>query len=112
MNKINPHNILDSLPAAQNKEVFKVLSKGKGLKIERIVSCGQATPKDKWLCEKQSEWVILLKGKAQLSFKQDKRNISLKPGDYLFIPANTFHRVEWTSRRQKTVWLAVHFPGL
>jgi len=108
MPKIKIGNIFVNLPAADKREAFRVLAKGRNFKIERIVSCGQATPKNKWLCQKQAEWVMVLKGRARLLFKQEKRKISLKSGDYLFIPANTLHRIEWTSRKQKTIWLAIH----
>ena len=108
MPKIKIGNIFLNLPAADKKEAFSVLAKGRNFKIERIVSCGQATPKDKWLSEKQAEWAMVLKGRARLLFKQGKRKISMKSGDYLFIPANTPHRIVWTSRKQKTIWLAIH----
>jgi len=112
MAKVKIRNIFANFPAAAKKEAFSVLAKGRNFKIERIVSCGQATPKNKWLCQKQAEWAIVLKGRARLLFKHDKRKISLKAGDYLFIPANTPHRIDWTSRKQKTIWLAIHLAGL
>jgi len=108
MPKIISRNIFADLPAAKRAEIFQVLAKGKNFKFERIVSCGQKTPENKWLCEKTAEWVILLKGRARLSFKQNKRAVLLKPGDYVFIPPGTLHRVDWTHPSQKTVWLAVH----
>lgn len=82
--------------------------KGRGLKIERIVSCGQTTPEGRWLCSKTAEWVAVLKGRARLSFKKTQGKFDLKTGDYMFIPAKTYHRVDWTHSKQKTVWLAVH----
>jgi cupin 2 domain-containing protein len=33
----------------------------------------------------------------------------LNPGDYVLIPAHKRHRVEWTDRAVKTVWLALHW---
>lgn len=101
-------NLFSKLPAAKTCEVFQALAKGKGFKIERIVSLGQATPEGKWLCSKSSEWVIVLRGRARLSLKGTSKPLDLKPGDHVFIPAKTCHRVEWTHPRQKTVWLAVH----
>ena len=35
--------------------------------------------------------------------------VVLEPGDYINIPAHVKHRVEWTSRDEETVWLAVHY---
>lgn len=101
-------NIFDDLPAARHGEVFEILAKGIGWKIERIVSRGQKTPKGRWLYEETAEWVILLKGQARLLFKKGRKIFCLKPGDYLLIPPCTCHRVHWTSPKQKTVWLAIH----
>ncbi|MBI4711005.1 MAG: cupin domain-containing protein [Candidatus Omnitrophica bacterium] len=101
-------NIFSRLPAAGKQEAFETLAKGKGFKIERIVSRGQATPGGKWLCSKAAEWVIVLRGSARILFKGSLEKSHLKAGDYVFIPAGTHHRVEWTHPKQKTVWLAVH----
>ena len=108
MGKLKFGNIYSKIPALEDKEIFQTLLKSKKLKIERIVSQGQVTKKDKWLKETRAEWVIVLKGAGKLRFRKDNRLIKLKPGDYIFIPANTLHRVEWTSMREKTIWLAVY----
>ncbi|MDD5237133.1 MAG: cupin domain-containing protein [Candidatus Omnitrophica bacterium] len=92
----------------RKREAFKTLARGKGFRLERIVSKGQATVKGKWLKERSAEWAIVLQGKASLLFKGKKEKCILKAGDYIFIPANTLHRVEWTHPKQKTVWLALH----
>ena len=107
MPKIKCRNIFSGLPAAKKCEVFQTLVRGKGFKIERIVSCGQATPEGKWLCSKTVEWVIVLRGRARLCFK-GARKLDLRVGKHVFIPAHTCHRVDWTHPVQKTVWLAVH----
>lgn len=108
MAKLRIRNIFSELPAAEKREAFQVLLWRRGVKIERIVSCGQATPKDKWLCSKTAEWVIVLRGKARLGFKGVSGKLDLGAGDYVFIPGNTCHRVDWTHPGRKTVWLAVH----
>lgn len=102
-------NIFSKLPSAKKSEVFDILLKQKGIKIERITTLGQTTPAGKWLSEKTDEWVIVLQGKAKLKFVGNKKHILMKTGDYLFIPAGTSHRVEWSDPKQKTVWLAIHF---
>lgn len=109
-------NIFSELPSAQKDEVFDILLKQKNIKIERITSLGQATPKGKWLREKTDEWVIVLQGKAKLKFAENPAlckpkglPYALNKGDYIFIPAGTPHRVEWSDPKQKTVWLAIHF---
>jgi cupin 2 domain-containing protein len=108
MQKIHCRNLFADLPGAKTREVFQTLAKGKGFKIERIISRGQVTPEGKWLCSKAAEWVILLRGRARLLFKGSRTKVSLKAGDSVFIPANTSHRVDWTDPGRKTVWLAVH----
>ena len=101
-------NIYAKIPAAKKKEMFRTLAQNKNLRIERIVSFGQATPENTWLKERRDEWVIVLKGAAELRFQKTRRRVILKEGDYVLIPANTPHRVEWTHPRRKTIWLAIH----
>ncbi len=108
MPKIKSRNIFSGLPAAKKREAFQILQVGKEFKFERIVSRGQATPEGKWLYSKAAEWVMVLRGRAVLSFKRERKSLVLKAGDYIFIPARTYHRVDRTSPMQKTVWLAVH----
>jgi len=108
MSRLKLGNIYSKIPVQQDKEIFETILKNKKLKIERIVSQGQITKKGKWLKSKRHEWVMVLKGAGKLRFQQGNRLVSLKAGDYLLIPANTSHRVEWTSLREKTIWLAVH----
>ena len=110
MRKIKTGNIYSKIPRVKDKEAFQALLVSKKLKIERIVSQGQVTEKGKWFKEAHNEWVILLEGLAKLRFLKDNSLIKLKAGDYILIPANTFHRVEWVSSRKKTIWLAVHYP--
>ena len=72
--------------------------------IERILS--SAKPELLLYDQTQDEWVVLLQGHAQLWV--DGVDRSLGPGDYLFIPAHTPHRVISTSAEPPCVWLAVH----
>ena len=34
-----------------------------------------------------------------------------RQGDYIFIPAHTYHRITWTRPKQQTVWLAIHLDA-
>jgi len=102
-------NIFARLPRIKNKEIFQELVKNKKFLLERIISLGQKTPEGRWLKESRDEWVIVLKGNAVLRFQDRKELMKLKAGDYVLIPKNTRHRVEWTSPNRKTVWLALHF---
>jgi cupin 2 domain-containing protein len=106
--KIKNHNVFCRLPPVKKRESFRTLLKTRGVKIERIVSRGQATSPGKWLCSKTGEWVMVLRGDARLLFEGERKSQNLKAGDYVWIPAKTRHRVEWTHPKRKTVWLAVH----
>ncbi len=101
-------NIYSKITTRKDKEIFQTLLVNNKLKIERIISQGQVTEKGKWLKEAHDEWVIVLKGAGKLRFRKDNRLVKLTEGDYILIPANTPHRVEWTHPKQKTIWLAVH----
>lgn len=108
--KINKvYNVYKGLPSAKVKEAVEKIVSGKGVKIERITSLGQATKQGKWLKSRRNEWVILLKGKAKLSFRLDGNLVEMRPGDHIFIPAGTSHRVDWTTSKEKSVWVAVLF---
>ncbi|MDD3089977.1 MAG: hypothetical protein PHT95_08570 [Candidatus Omnitrophica bacterium] len=102
-------NIYKRLPDAGKTEIFEKLFDKKGVRIERITSFGQSTPKGEWLKEKKNEWVILLMGRAKIRFRKKRKGILLAPGDHVFIPSGCEHRVDRTSLREKTLWLAVHF---
>ncbi len=88
-------------------EVFEILVQTEQLRIERIISTGQATPPDQWYDQEQDEWVILLQGQAIISY-EDGRKVLLTAGDYLLITAHEKHRVEQTSADPPCIWLAIH----
>jgi cupin 2 domain-containing protein len=52
---------------------------------------------------------MILQGTAGLLFDGDEEAVVLKPGDYLNIPAHKKHRVLWTDKTEKTIWLAIHY---
>jgi len=106
---MKPVNLFADIPKVFEKEIFETLAKSPNLKIERILSQGQATPPGQWYDQDWNEWVILLKGRAGLLFDGETNIIELSPGDYLNIPAHRRHRVEWTDSQQPTVWLAIHY---
>lgn len=108
MNKIEKKNFLMDLPFSSADEIFESIVERDDIKIERIISEGQATSEGYWFDQDQHEFVLLLKGKAQLSFEDDQP-VVLNPGDYIIIPAHKKHRVEWTSKIEKTIWLTVFY---
>ena len=102
-----PGNLLCDLPDAGAGEVGDTIFALPGLRIERIVSHGQASPPGFWYDQKEDEWVLLLKGAARLRFADEEADRSLAPGDCVHIAAHRRHRVSWTDPLHPTVWLAV-----
>jgi cupin 2 domain-containing protein len=102
-------NLLDTLPDARAAEVIEALLSRDGVRIERIVSLGQASPPGFWYDEPHGEWVLLLRGAALLRFADEEAPRRLGPGDFVDIAAHRRHRVEWTAPDEPTVWLAVHY---
>jgi cupin 2 domain-containing protein len=105
-------NLFAYLPAngdASAAETFTELLARPGLRIERIVSTGQASPPGFWFDQPQNEWVVVLQGAAGLSFEDTTDIVTLRPGDFVEIAAHRRHRVEWTALGETTVWLAIHY---
>ncbi len=108
---VPPTNLFADLAASRDAEQFTDLLATSGLRLERIVSLGQATPPGEWLDQDRAEWVILLRGAARLSFEGENDVRELKPGDYVTLPAHCRHRVEWTTPDEPTIWLALHYAA-
>jgi cupin 2 domain-containing protein len=104
-------NLFSPLPAADTAELFDELLTRPGLRLERIVSCGQTTPEGEWYDQEGDEWVLLLAGAAELLIEGEEGPRRLIPGDYLLLPARCRHRVTWTDPDQQTVWLALHLAN-
>ena len=102
-------NLLRDLPNARAAEITEALAATPGLRIERIVSFGQANPQGFWYDQAEAEWVVLLAGAARLRFEDETQARALGPGDWVEIAAHRRHRVEWTDPDQPTVWLAVFY---
>ena len=102
-----PENLLSNLPTATNEEQFLALLQRPGVRLERIVSHGQATPPGEWLSQAHEEWVLLLTGGAKLTL-EGQPTLALGPGDHVLIRAGQAHRVDWTQPNAPTVWLALH----
>ncbi|OSZ68197.1 cupin [Sphingomonas sp. IBVSS2] len=100
-------NLLADLPDAGAGEIFTELLRRPGIRIERIVSQGQATPEDAPMVQDWDEWVLLLEGAAGLRIEEGDELV-LHPGDHLLIAAGQRHWVTWTAGDRATVWLAVH----
>lgn len=103
-------NLFENIPENAPEELFDELFSAEGVRMERIVSFGQASPEGFWYDQPEHEWVLLLEGIAQLRF-EDGTIHELAPGDCLNIPAGRRHRVEKTARNGRTVWLTVLYKN-
>lgn len=102
-------NLLADLPAARAGEIVETLASGQAVRIERIVSHGQASPDSFWYDQEEAEFVVLLSGAARLRFADESTARALTPGDCVDIAPHRRHRVEWTAPEQPTIWLAVFY---
>ncbi|CAG4892808.1 cupin domain-containing protein [Paraburkholderia saeva] len=106
-------SLLDVAGHVASGERFDTLVDRTGLRIERIISTGQASPPDFWYDSPHEEWVLLIAGAAALEFETPVEGIAqphvMQPGDYVRIPAHCRHRVAWTHAGEPTFWLAVHY---
>jgi cupin 2 domain-containing protein len=102
-------NLFEGIPAELAEELFTTIHQAHGLRIERIVSQGQASPPGFWYDQDENEWVVVLQGSAAVQFEGKPEPVKLCRGSFLNIPAHTLHRVVWTDPNQQTVWLAVHY---
>lgn len=100
-------NIFADIPGSLPEEVVQTLLTAPGIRIERIISHGQASPPGFWYEQPDNEWVLLIQGAATLSIEDDV--IELRPGNYLNLPAGRKHRVEWTTPDEPTIWLAIFY---
>jgi cupin 2 domain-containing protein len=101
-------NLLRDLRDARAGEIVERLAQGGAVRIERIVSHGQASPAGFWYDQDEAEFVLVLAGAARLCFA-DGEGLALGPGDWVDIAAHRRHRVEWTDPETPTVWLAVFY---
>ena len=94
---------LDSIN--REDEDIKLLSRLRNIRIERIVSTGQESD---WYNQDEDEFIALIKGEARLILIDDfgcEKELELKEGDTLMIPAHKKHRVSYTKEGTETVWL-------
>lgn len=102
-------NLFTDVPTNLPDELFTTLLDVASIRIERIISHGQASPDGFWYDQDQHEWVVVLKGAARLRFEDE--TLEMKPGDALNIPAHKKHRVDWTTPDEPTIWLALHYTS-
>ncbi|MDA1052255.1 MAG: cupin domain-containing protein [Planctomycetota bacterium] len=95
------------VPDPLRAELTEILVSAGSIRIERIVSQGQASPEGFWYDQQEHEWVVIVQGAARLQFEDEI--VELKPGDFVNIPAHRKHRVEWTTPDEPTIWFAVFY---
>ncbi len=104
-------NLLSGIPAEIAEELVTTILSAAGVRIERIVSQGQASPPGFWYDQAEGEWVVVLEGSAVVQFEGDPEPVKLERGSFLNIPAHARHLVARTDPRQKTIWLAIRYGG-
>jgi cupin 2 domain-containing protein len=87
-------------------ETAETLLARPGVRVERIVSHGEASPPGFWYDQAEDEWVLLVAGAARLEI-EGEGEFGLAPGDHFLLPAHCRHRVAWTDPDRPTVWLAL-----
>ncbi|MEM8580106.1 MAG: cupin domain-containing protein [Pseudomonadota bacterium] len=102
-------NLFADIPTELDEELITVLLKLPGVRLERIVSRGQASPPGFWCDQDVGEWVAVLKGAARLEV-EGRDEVKLGAGDHLYLPPHCRHRVTWTEPEQDTIWLALFVP--
>lgn len=96
-----PHTLFE-------EEQVQVIHQDETCRIERILSCGQCSPDGFWYDQEENEWVTLIQGEAILNV--EGKQVSLHPGDCIFLPKHQKHRVEYTSKSPICIWICVFYP--
>ena len=100
-------DLLRDIPADLPEELTETLVASDAVRIERIVSTGQASPEGFWYDQPGREFVLVVQGRARLEFEGGDPLV-LEAGGWIDIPAHRRHRVAWTAPDEPTVWLAVY----
>jgi cupin 2 domain-containing protein len=100
-------NLFDAIDAGSiGEQIDRILADG-NVRIERIVSHGEASPPGQWCDQDEAEWVLVLSGSAGLVFEGEAQDLILRRGDHVLIAPHRRHRVAWTDAHEATIWLAM-----
>jgi cupin 2 domain-containing protein len=100
----------DGIPRRLQEELVTVLARGRGVRVERIVSRGHRSPAGFWYDQEEQEFVLLVAGEARIEI-ENQPELTLRPGQWVHLPAHLRHRVSFTAPDRDTIWLAVfHAP--
>lgn len=101
------NNIFDDIEKlANSNEFFEDLEIYDNVRIERIISRGQASPENGFYDQDWFEFVIVVQGEAVLEIEGKPER--LVAGSWRGLAPHTRHRVLSTSRDPACVWCAVH----
>jgi cupin 2 domain-containing protein len=103
----NQSNLLSSPCPEAEQERIDVLAEGNGWRLERIHSCQARTADQTWYDQHEHEWVLVLRGSAQVHFEGEEQPRDLCVGDCLMIAPHQRHRVLATDPAPGTIWLAL-----
>lgn len=101
------NNLFSSLCPPAGEERVDRLIEGPGWRLERIHSCLASSPEGFWYDQAETEWVMVLRGSAQLQFEDEQQPRDLCVGDSLLIDPHRRHRVVTTDPDPGTLWLAL-----
>jgi cupin 2 domain-containing protein len=96
----------EGIPAELAEELVTPIVRSTGVRVERIVSRGHCSPPGFWYDQDEHELVVLVAGEARLQIEGEPER-TLRPGQWLDIPAHVRHRVTFTAPHADTIWLAV-----
>lgn len=99
-------NLFDDLVFDKSSEKLETLIENEKVKIEKIITSGQASKKGFWYDQEWDEFVVVLEGSAQITF--ETKQVTLEKGDFLYIKAHERHHVSWSDPNIVTLWLAVY----
>lgn len=108
MPRVTGGDLHAGIPDELSEELVEVLARGTGVRVERIVSRGHASPEGFWYDQEEHELVLLVSGAARLEIEH-RGEVGLAPGAWVLLAAHERHRVSWTHPDVPTVWLAVFY---
>ena len=100
-------NLLDVQVPCHGHENKYLLQQGGNWRLELIVSCAFKNEDEFWFDQKEHEWLLLIRGEANLSIETLENRIDLKVGDHLYLSPHKLHRINRTDGFPGTIWLTL-----
>jgi len=99
-------NLLSPTPGSSGEETCATLLRHPSFTLEHLVSHAASSPDGFWYDSERAEWVLLLRGEADLRFESGE-TLEITAGHSLIIPAHCRHRIDRTS--PDALWLTLHY---